>query len=124
MFLVILTVVSCFRNDLVNKVIIKGNTREFVEEHGIENCYSNGKQIHLAYCRDFFESLIRKFNKDQSGSSSSSAANSLCKISNDNILLIDDDLQNLKIAYENGHLAFQVNNSVQLEDFCSFLDEI
>lgn len=102
-------------NDLVNKVIIKGNTREFVEEHGIENCYSNGKQIHLAFCREFFESLIRKFNKENSHN---------FKINNDNILLIDDDLQNLKIAYENGHLAFQVNSSIQLVDFYNFLDEI
>ncbi len=115
--------IICFllRNDLVNKIIIKGNTREFVEEHGIESCYSNGKQAHLAYCRDFFESLIRKFNKDHNQGTSASAS---FKINNDNILLIDDDLQNLKIAYDNGHLAFQVNNSVQLEDFCTFLDEI
>ncbi len=109
---------------MVNKIIIKGNTREFIEEHGIEKCYSNGKQINLKFCRYFFESLIRKYNKENNLNNSPTNNSSSFKISDDSILLIDDDLQNLKLAYENGHLAFQVNNSIQLVDFYNFLDEI
>ena len=38
-----------------------------------------------------------------------------------NILLLDDDVQNLKLANDYGHYAFQVNNSVQLVDILNFL---
>lgn len=90
--------------------MIKGNTREFVEEHGIESCYSNGKQIHLKFCRSIYDQMSKRLNIDN-------------RVNNENVLLIDDDLQNLRIANENGHLAYQVNNSVSLVDFLNFLKD-
>ena len=98
------------RNDLINKIVIKGNTREFIEKHGIENCYSNGKQIHLDYCRDIFEATKRG-NKENN------------QINNENVLLLDDDTQNLKLALDNGHYVFQVTSTCQLSDFFKFLKE-
>ena len=70
------TFFCCFRNDLVNKIVIKGNTKEFIEQYGIEYCYSNGKQIHLKYCRNYFESM--------NNSSNISRSNSPCTSSNFN----------------------------------------
>jgi hypothetical protein len=96
-------------NELINKIVIKGNTREFVEEHGIENCYSNGKEIHLQFCRSRIYEMLKRFNKE------------IVNILDENILLLDDDVQNLKLANDYGHYAFQVNNSVQLVDILNFL---
>ena len=72
-------------NELINKIVIKGNTREFVEEHGIENCYSNGKEIHLQFCRSRIYEMLKRFNKE------------IVNILDENILLLDDDVQNLKL---------------------------
>ena len=100
----------------MKKIVIQGNTRDLIEEHGIGTCYSNGKQIHLKICRDHFESLIRKSSKETGVSWS--------KIRNESILLIDDDLQNIQMALENGHAAFLVNNSMQLNEFYQFLCDV
>lgn len=91
-------------------MIIKGNTRDFLDEYGVESCYTNGKQIHLDVCRKYFDSMASKYT-------SKSAA----KIADASILLVDDDVQNLKIAHGNGHLAFQVNQNMQLVDLYNFL---
>lgn len=100
-------------DDLLSRMIIKGNTREFLDEYGVENCYTNGKQIHLDVCRKYFDSI----NSVNSKYTSKSAA----KIGDASILLVDDDVQNLKIAHSNGHLAFQVNQNMQLVDLYNFL---
>jgi len=138
-------------NDMVKKIIIKGNTKEFLQQYGIEYCFSNGKQIHIKYCRNYFESvnfnaakaLAAQVEKGQnnegngSGNSSSSlvAANnanttqSPNRINKENLIedssifLIDDDVQNLKLAYENGHLVFQVQPTMKLFDMYSYLKE-
>jgi hypothetical protein len=102
-------------NDLVSKIVIKGNTKEFLEQHGIEYCYSNGKQIHLKYCRNYFESANNNNNKKSNKEN--------LRINDSNILLIDDDVQNLKVAYDNGHLVYQVNNNMKLMDFYNYLRE-
>ena len=91
--------------DKVNKIVIKGNTKEFVEAYGINNLFSNGKQIHLDYARWIFESENNK-------------------ILNKNILLVDDDLRNLQIANKNGHCTFQVTSSTQLKDFLNYLKNL
>ena len=119
-----------FRNDLVNKIVIKGNTKEFLEQHGIEYCYSNGKQIHLQYCRNYFEAHYSINSNAAMTNNGSSSANSTSRksnkenpIQNQNILLIDDDVQNLKMAHENGHMVYQVNSSMKLVDFYNYLRE-
>ena len=83
-------------------MFIRGNTKEFTDLYGIKNLYANGKQIHLDNVRWLFQS-----------------ANNL--INNENMLLVDDDLKNLKLAREHGHYAFQITSSTQLNDFLSYL---
>lgn len=102
-------------NDLVNKIVIKGNTKEFLEQHGIEYCYSNGKQVHLKYCRNFFESA----NNINSSNKKSNKEN--LRLNDSNVLLIDDDAQNLKVACDNGHFYYQVYNNMKLMDFYIYL---
>jgi hypothetical protein len=53
--------------------------------------------------------MLKRFNKE------------IVNILDENILLLDDDVQNLKLANDYGHYAFQVNNSVQLVDILNFL---
>ena len=104
-------------------MIIIGNTREFLEEHGVENCYSMGKQIHLDQCRKYYENLLNNLyygGNNGNGYGSQSKLNNN-RINNASILLIDDDVQNLKMAHSSGHLAFQVNNNMQLLDLYDFL---
>ena len=114
---------------MVNKIVIKGNTKEFLEQHGIEYCYSNGKQIHLKYCRNYFETHTNSNNTNGTSSNPNSASlsnrksNKENRINDSNILLIDDDIQNLKVAYDNGHLVYQVNNNMKLIDFYNYLRE-
>ena len=91
--------------------MIQGNTRELIEEHGLANCYTNGKQIHLQICREAFESRSPKTGKET-------------KINSDNILLIDDDYQNVQMALKNGHSAFHVTDSVNLHELNQFLSEV
>ncbi len=89
----------------INKVVIKGNIKEFVEMYGINNLYANGKQIHLDYARWNFESENNK-------------------ILSKNVLLVDDDLRNLQLANQNGHFTFQVTSSTQLSDFLNYLKNL
>jgi hypothetical protein len=84
-----------------------------LEQNGIEACYSNGKQLHLAYCRSVFENVAA--NRPDSYSSS--------KISGSSILLIDDDSQNIRLASDNGHMAFLVENDAKLSDLLVYLTE-
>ncbi|CAF0942147.1 unnamed protein product [Brachionus calyciflorus] len=86
-------------NSLVDRIVIKGNTKEFIEEHGLEACYTNGKQLHLEYCKRQLPLYIKESS----------------------ILLIDDDVNNLKVALENGHYAFHVANNVRLIDLNNYL---
>lgn len=92
---------------MVNKIVIKGNTKDFLERYGIDTCYTNGKEIHLEYCRNFFEGPNKK---------------DVNKIDNSNIILIDDDQQNIRIAINNNHFAFHVNNSTKLIDLNNYLN--
>jgi hypothetical protein len=85
--------------EIINKIIVKGNTKEFVEKNGYSSC-SNGKELHLKYCCDLLA------NKN---------------IKNKNIFLFDDDFKNVKLAINSGHSAFQVTNTVQLIDILNFL---
>ncbi len=129
----------------MNKIVIKGNTKEFLQQYGIENCFSQGKQIHLKYCRNFFESLnVNNINntikQNNSGNNLINTTNNNNSINTDNnysnvksnkenlindsnILLIDDDIQNLKLAFDNGHLVYQVNNTMKLIDFYNYLKD-
>lgn len=75
--------------------MIKGNSKEFLNEHGYE-AYTNGKQLHLDFCRNYL---------NQNGYST---------IENKSILLIDDDENNLKVAEKYEHYVFQVDNNVNL----------
>ena len=86
-------------NIYINPLII------FRDVKGINNLFSNGKQIHLDYARWIFESENNK-------------------ILNKNILLVDDDLRNLQIANKNGHCTFQVTSSTQLKDFLNYLKNL
>jgi hypothetical protein len=115
---------------MVNKIVIKGNTKEFLQQYGIEYCFSNGKQIHLKYCRNYFESF--NLNSPSSNNStptsilncnneSNNKSNKENRINDSNILLIDDDIQNLNMALDNGHFVFQVNNTMKLVDFYNYL---
>jgi hypothetical protein len=97
---------------LINKILIKGNTKLFLEQHGIEACYSNGKQLHLAHCRSYFENVA---------ASKPGIFGSAWKINDSSILLVDDDPQNVKLAADSGHLAFQVESDAQLSDLFSYL---
>lgn len=66
------------------------------------------------------------FNSSSNSSQSSpnnKKSNKENRIKDSNILLIDDDVQNLKLAYDNGHLVYQVNSSMKLIDFYNFLRE-
>lgn len=86
---------------MIKRIVIKGNTREFLDQHGIEHCYSNGKQKHLEYCRSYFRDFAN--------------------IDFKNVLLIDDDVQNIKIASANRHFAFQVDSNIKLDDLFVYL---
>jgi hypothetical protein len=88
----------------INKILIKGNTKLFIDKYGLENCFSNGKQLHLNFCKEYLEDRV----------------NSL-KILNKDILLIDDDTENIEFARQAGHLAFQVNKNVSLHELHQFL---
>lgn len=92
-------------------MVIKGNTKEFLSKYGYETCYTNGKQPHLEHCREYFLNYQLNLYKRE------------CKyeIMNSNILLIDDDPTNIKIAIENGHFAFQVNNNMKLVELYNYL---
>lgn len=109
-------------DDWVNKIVIKGNTKAFIDQHGAEACYSNGKQIHLSYCRNFFQSQRLNNNGTFNKMNEDGYVNTNF-ISDRSILLIDDDLQNVQLAIDNGHLGFQVQNNVKLIDFYEFLIE-
>ena len=87
------------QSEIINKIIIKGNTKEFVEKNGYSSL-SNGKELHLKYCCDLLA------NKN---------------IKNKNIFLFDDDFKNVKLAIDSGHSAFHVTNTVQLIDILNFL---
>ena len=86
--------------------MIQGNTKEFVDKYGLPNCYYNGKQIHIAVVRDYFE------------------ASRNLKILNEDIILIDDDTDNISIARKNGHLAFEVGRLFSLNELQEFLNRV
>jgi len=96
------------RNDLVSKIVIKGNTKEFLERNGTEMCYANGKQIHIDYCRSYFQQVNGK---------------NAALIDDSNVLLIDDDVQNIRLARTSGHHAFPVENNMKLADLYNFLKD-
>ena len=116
----------------------------FIDKYGIEQCYSNGKQIHLAYCKDIFENRYsvvsnaqQQSNLNRTPTNSASQTNrnkdsqtpvsndstTMLKIHNENILLIDDDSQNIKIAADNGHLVYLCQENVSLVDLFNTLQE-
>lgn len=88
----------------INKILIKGNTKLFIDKYGLENCFSNGKQLHLNFCKEYLEDRVNNL-----------------KILNKDILLIDDDTENIEFARQAGHLAFQVNKNVSLQELYQFL---
>ncbi|RNA19408.1 ATP-binding Cassette (ABC) superfamily [Brachionus plicatilis] len=88
---------------LISKIVIRGNSKDFLYMHGLE-AYTNGKQLHLDFCRSHF---------DQTGQ---------VPIENNGILLIDDDVTNLKMAQENNHFAFHVDNNVNLNELVCYLN--
>lgn len=98
-----------FRNELVSKIVIKGNTKEFLERNGAELCYANGKQVHIDYCRGFFHQV--------------NGGGGAALIDDSHVLLIDDDVHNVRLARNNGHHAFQVDNNMKLVDLYNFLKD-
>ena len=88
--------------------MIQGNTKEFIDKYGLANCYYNGKQMHIAVVREYFEAT-RNF-----------------KILNEDIILIDDDTDNISIARKNGHLAFEVEvgHIFSLNELQEFLNRV
>ncbi len=86
--------------------MIQGNTKEFIDKYGLANCYYNGKQMHIAVVREYFEAT-RNF-----------------KILNEDIILIDDDTDNISIARKNGHLAFEVGRLFSLNELQEFLNRV
>lgn len=91
----------------LSKVVIKGNTKEFIDRYGFDNCFSNGKELHIATCKLIFEAKMRNM-----------------KIQAEDVLLIDDDPDNIHIAQQSGHLAFLVGKNVSLLELCGFLEAI
>ncbi len=84
----------------------------------------------MKYCRNYFETYTNSNGGGGGGGStpigsanSRNKSNKENRINDSNILLIDDDIQNLKVAYDNGHLVYQVNNNMKLIDFYNFLRE-
>ena len=110
-------------DEMIDRIVIKGNTREFLMQYGIECCFSTGKQMHLNYCRSYFDSLRSSshHNKQQQQQQLLGVGDSVLK--DGNIMLIDDDIQNLKIAYEHGHFVFQVSTCTSLVDFYHYLKD-
>ena len=94
-----------FRNSL-NRIVIQGNTKDFVDKYGLANCYYNGKQIHIKVVRDYFEATRN------------------LKIQNEDIILIDDDTENIANARRNGHLAFEVGRLFSLNELQEFLNRV
>jgi hypothetical protein len=97
----------CFSNS-INRIFIQGNTKEFVDKFGLANCYYNGKQIHIAFVKDYFEAVSSKS----------------LKILNEDVFLIDDDPDNVTIARKNGHLAFEVGRGFTLNELHEFLSRV
>lgn len=118
-----------YSNEMLSKVVIKGNTKEFLERHGPELCFANGKQIHIDYCRSQIQqinaSTAAAANKASSSASAAAAAASAVNdlIDNSSVLLIDDDVQNIRTARMSNQHAFQVESNVKLVDLYNFLKE-
>lgn len=89
----------------LSKVVIKGNTKEFIDKYGFDNCFSHGKELHIATCKLIFEAKMRNM-----------------KIQPEDVLLIDDDPDNIHIAMQSGHLAFLVGKNVSLIELCGYLE--
>ena len=99
---------------MISRVAIKGNTKLFIEQYGLEPCYTSGKQLHLNFCRNYFENakaFIRNNNSNQSAKRTEDEAAASeptnLKINDDSILLIDDDITNVKMGNLDFFLIFK-----------------
>jgi hypothetical protein len=85
-----------------------------------------GKQPHLEFCRKELEKVIannRTLNSNNGLFKKDSKAHPYFE--NSNIFLIDDDINNINIALQNGHYAFRVDEyrTLELDHLVKFLSD-
>lgn len=102
---------------LANKIYVQANTSEFLQRHRSSSGSSeeggsagsrslssdlNGKQAHIA-------AVISDIYNDHN-----------VTIKKEEIILMDDDINNVRIASSFGHYAFQVQQNVDYSSFVNF----
>ena len=99
-----------------NRLVIQGNTPEFVARHsGFEAIKRNGKEFHIDSCVRIIEERWRTNFEPPTANVSREP------IGRANILLVDDDDLNRKMAKGQGHLAFGVSPNLTISEIYSFL---
>ena len=88
-----------------HKILIRANSKDWLPPQQLAG-QSYGKQPHIAW-------IVTEL-----------ANNKHAIIHPAEILLLDDDIENVKIAQQFGHLALEVSDDVSLESIQTFVDEI
>ena len=97
----------CFSN--IKKILIRANSKDWLQQQSTPNAPSLGKQQHIEWiCTELFNSKHDIIQPQE-------------------ILLMDDDEENVSIAHQFGHQAYEVQEDVNLEailKYASTLQEV